>query len=214
MRWLIAALALTAGLVAALNEVASLNRFADLRLNFPHGLAWTLPGMVTVGTLTGALMWTCLRSTALRRAGRRLNLACAAVSALAVALDHASGALGWWMVPAGLIGALVPGLATWMTHLLARVTGEHQARPLRPARKTVDSPAQVEPERQRYKVVPAPPPGDEPDDLARARELVAKGRQDGAKYGRSSLARDLGVTPHRARELLAEIDAVHLVVTG
>jgi hypothetical protein len=64
---------------------------------------------------------------------------------------------------------------------------------------------------------PPPPPAveapdEEPDELARARELVAKGRQDGAKYGRASLARDLGVTPHRARELLAQIDAVHLVV--
>lgn len=209
MRWLIAALTALAGLTAALNEVASLDRFAADRLNFPPALPWTLPGMVTVGTVAGALMWTCLRQTTLRRAGRRLNITCAAVSALAVGLDHASGAVGWWAIPAGLIGGMVPALATWMTHLLARVTGEHQARPLRPARKAATTPAPDE-------VAPpdAPPPSGEgePDELARARELVAKGRQDGGKYGRASLARDLGVTPHRARELLAQIDAVHLVV--
>lgn len=43
MRWVIAVLTAAAALVAAVNEVASLNRFAGERLHFPDGLAWTLP---------------------------------------------------------------------------------------------------------------------------------------------------------------------------
>lgn len=58
---------------------------------------------------------------------------------------------------------------------------------------------------------------DEPEELARARQLVTAGRQGGRQYGRAKLARDLGVTSDRARQLLKQIDAdrpVHLVETG
>lgn len=124
MRWAIAILTALAALFAALNEVASLDRIASSHLNFPVGLAWTLPGSVTIATLAGALMWTLLHDVPLRAAGRRLNITCALISAAAVGLDHTAGADGWWAVPAGLVGALVPALATWLTHLLARMTAD------------------------------------------------------------------------------------------
>jgi hypothetical protein len=121
-RWLVAVLTAVAATCAAVSEVVSLNRFARDYLYFPPGLAWTLPAVVTVATIAGALMWTVLRETELRDAGRRLNVSFSVVSSFAVGLDHMSGARGWWMVPAFAAGALIPSSATWLTHLLARLT--------------------------------------------------------------------------------------------
>ncbi len=239
MRWAIAVLTAAAAMVAALNEVASLARFAAEKLHFPDGLAWTLPGMVTIATLAGALMWTVLRDTALRGAGRRLNIVCAAISATAVGLDHASGAAGWWMVPAGLVGALVPALATWLTHLLARMTAD-----------PVGDSAGTNPQRQDdtaasvgvsaavpaavadlvseraplhsvpTNAIPTPPQGipavakvsparttaptasARVEDVGkRAAELIAGGA------GRTTLVKELGVTPHQARTMLEKAKA-------
>lgn len=225
MRWAIAVLTAAAAMVAALNEVASLARFASERLHFPAGLGWTLPGMVTIATLAGALMWTVLHDVALRNAGRRLNIVCAAISATAVGLDHASGADGWWIVPAGLVGALVPALATWLTHLLARMTAE----PVRDSANVQESlteepagsgespvPGTVAERAPLHSVPsnadPTPPAGipvvkavspartAAPTASARvgdrAAELIASGA------GRSRLVKELGVTPHQARTML------------
>lgn len=226
MRWAIAVLTAAAAMVAALNEVASLARFAAEKLHFPDGLAWTLPGMVTIATLAGALMWTVLRDTALRGAGRRLNIVCAAISATAVGLDHASGAAGWWMVPAGLVGALVPALATWLTHLLARMTADTAAVEEPPTEQaTPATVADLVAERAPLHSVPTnatptPPQGipvvkavspartAAPTTSARVDEIgerAAKLIADGA--GRNTLVKELGVTPHQARTMLEKARA-------
>lgn len=64
---------------------------------------------------------------------------------------------------------------------------------------------------------PAAPDASTDEELARATDLVLAAREDGHRYGRGRLARDLGVTPDRARKLLEKIDAerpVHLVDAG
>lgn len=64
---------------------------------------------------------------------------------------------------------------------------------------------------------PVAPPEADQDDLARARQLVAKARQEGRRYGRGQLADDLGVKPHVAKDLLARLrqeSGVHLVETA
>ena len=197
MRWIIAILTAAAALVAALNEVASLDRFAAEKLHFPANLSWSLPGMVTIATLAGALMWTLLQQVPLRQAGKRLNLACAGISALAVGLDHASGAEGWWIVPAGLVGALVPALATWLTHLLARMTADQPKPPvevldpsLTSTGTTQPTPDEPEPITRIHLVTQKPAQED------RATELIAAGA------GRKRLARELDITESAARRLL------------
>ena len=222
MRWAIAVLTAAAAMVAALNEVASLARFAAEKLHFPDGLAWTLPGMVTIATLAGALMWTVLHDVALRDAGRRLNIVCAVISALAVGLDHASGAEGWWVVPAGLVGALVPALATWLTHLLARMTADpvgvsaehHTVAELVaeqvslhtvPSNNAVPTPAAgipmvkaVSPARTATQTASARVTDQSEEMLAQVRDLVAAGN------GRPAIATTLGVKDHVARALMAK----------
>jgi hypothetical protein len=121
-RWFVGTLVAVCAYAAALNEVVSLNRFAGDHLNFPDGLEWTLPAVVTVATLAGALMWTVLEDLDLRDAGRRLNIVFATISSVAVALDHMSAAVSWWKITAFAGGALLPATATWMTHMLARLT--------------------------------------------------------------------------------------------
>lgn len=223
MRWAIAVLTAAAAMVAALNEVASLARFASERLHFPAGLGWTLPGMITIATLAGALMWTVLRDTALRGAGRRLNIACAAISATAVGLDHASGAAGWWIVPAGLVGALVPALATWLTHLLARMTAVPVPVEDAPNEKAPVTVADVVAERAPLHSVPTnadpTPPAGIPvvKAVSPAQTAVAttSARVDGeraaqliaAGAGRNTLAKELGVTQHQARAMLGKARA-------
>jgi hypothetical protein len=220
VRWIIAALTAAAALVAAFNEVASLDRFASEKLHFPEGLSWSLPGMVTIATLAGALMWTVLREPALRSAGKRLNLACACISAAAVGLDHASGAKDWWIVPAGMVGALVPALATWLTHLLARMTeiasdtstmqlhietpvGVVGSPPPTPTGTTTDEKDEEEETvgehvaRRHLEAVPASTTAEE-DLESKARKLVAEGA------GRGRLETELGIGTSLARRWARE----------
>lgn len=228
MRWIIAILTAAAALVAAFNEVASLDRFAAEKLHFPAGLSWSLPGMVTIATLAGALMWTLLRQAPLRRAGKRLNLACACISAAAVGLDHASGADGWWILAAGMVGALVPALATWLTHLLARMTADQPATagelvacppadpPCQPAPASPPPPGDVVADAsvaipRHLALAPQPhatggetsrPATGGEDEVAKARRLLA------SDTGRPTLAKELGIELHEARQLIAKPDQV------
>ncbi len=120
---LVSVLAGGAALVSGALGALSLTRIAGSNLGFPPGFAWSLTGSVDIGAAAGAILWVA-SSGVNRSRGRALNIACSTISAIGVGLDHATNALGWWVVPAGLVGAFLPALSTWLVHVLAHLVTE------------------------------------------------------------------------------------------
>jgi hypothetical protein len=122
--------AAAAGLVAAV----SLTRIAGEKLGFPDGLHWTLTAAVDIGAIGGAILWSISAvGSPNRRTGRWLNIACSAVSAAGVGMDHYANAAPEppWGTVAFAIGAFLPLLSTWLVHGLAKLADG--VRPIAPA---------------------------------------------------------------------------------
>lgn len=210
--------------VAAAAAVLSFSALRDLALlcGFAARLAWLLPVVVDAGAAAGSLVWlggwTALPA---RRFARTLALVLLAASVVANALGHGLAAYSarpaWWVVV--LVSAVAPAVLGAVVHLavLAARPGEPS-----PAAVTVrglddvaedvdgwgDESAEVWPvdwwDDPGGEPSPAGAPAggenDGEDDEAgrdRAGALIAAGA------GRRRLSRELGISEHQARELLA-----------
>lgn len=169
--------------------------------------AWLLPVTIDAAGIVAARVW--LRGSAPAVAveyARKLTWACIASSIVGNAGQHVMAEFAidppWWVVvlvtaiPAATLGAVVH-----LGHLVRRQpggdsqasTGAQSTQASTEIPETPEIPEVPEsPERQ--------PAGDAGDELvAKARELVAAGA------GRPKLVKELAVTPHRARQLIAQV---------
>jgi hypothetical protein len=199
-------LALLLAVVAAAAAVLSFAALRDLALacGFSPRLAWLLPVVVDAGAAAGSLVWLGGRTApSARTFARALALALLGLSVVANALGHALAAFGlapaWWVVV--LVSAIAPAVLGAVVHL-AVLAG-------RPAPVVVDEEPADEPgpvvdaelldehglsrawEHAPVHLTP------ESDADQRAAELIAQGA------GRRRLSRELGVTEHEARQILA-----------
>ncbi|GAA1858178.1 hypothetical protein GCM10009836_42950 [Pseudonocardia ailaonensis] len=189
-RWLLAMLAVVAAAAAVLS-FAALRDLARL-CGFDPRLAWLLPVVVDAGAAAGSMVW--LGDDAVdeaRRFARSLALGLLVLSVAANALGHALEAYRlepvWWVVV--VVSGVAPAVLGAVVHL-AVLVGRGGRRPI------VDLP---EPETDLHDQglswwETAPPAA---DVLDRASQLIADG------VGRRRLAKELGVTEHEARQLLA-----------
>ncbi|WP_337826254.1 DUF2637 domain-containing protein [Pseudonocardia sp. UM4_GMWB1] len=226
------------GLVAVAAAVLSFAALRDLAeaCGFAPELAWLLPVVIDAGAAAGSVVWLGARvPDGARRFARALALLLLAASVAANALGHGLAAYrlqpAWWVVV--LVSAVAPAVLGAVVHLavLASRAGAAPAHDGAPPDQgeRVDEhdpvPADVEPDSpdvadlrdeaeapdwwEHADPVPAlpveqPPAAAEPDD-DRAARLIA----DGA--GRRRLARELDITEHAARELIAahrDVDTV------
>lgn len=117
---------------AAIVSAVSLTRIAGDHLGFPDGLEWTFTAAADIGSIAGAIGW--VRSEAGSRARHSsvtTNIACSAVSALFVGLDHAANASPGWTVVAFIVGAFLPLLSTGLVHDLVQNTASPAKPPAR-----------------------------------------------------------------------------------
>ncbi|MBP2369913.1 DUF2637 domain-containing protein [Pseudonocardia parietis] len=188
--WLLAIL----GVVAAAAAVLSFSSLRDLarQCGFDSRLAWLLPVVVDAGAAGGSIVWLGVwAGDVARRFARALALSLLALSVVANALGHALEAYGlqppWWVVVA--VSGIAPAVLGAVVHLavlLGRIP-------------VVVDEVSVVPELDDDgptswwdTAPPAPPTSSD-----RASELIAEG------IGRRRLAKELGVTEHEARQLLA-----------
>jgi hypothetical protein len=189
-RWLLALLAVVA-LAAAVLSFDALHGLAVL-CGFSQPLAPLLPVTVDAGAAAGSLVW--LRGQApenARRFARALALVLLGGSVAGNALGHGLAAYAahpeWWVVV--LVSAVPPAVLGAVVHLavLAGRAGPAAA------------PIVV----RQYDEVPLPPADDpagedEPtDERSTVADLVAAG------LGRRRIAKELGISEHEARELIA-----------
>lgn len=215
---LLAAVAVFAGVLSfdALHTLA-------LACGYAPALAWMLPLVVDAGAAAGTLAWLA-RTGRARTFGRTLALVLLVGSVTGNALSHGLAAHevapAWWL--ASLVSAVSPTVLAAVVHL-AVLAGRAPAR-----QRASDGSGEARDDRAEelgdgeepsaaYPGVlvddrglsrlwetappavlpPAAAPAGKPGD-DRAAELIAAGA------GRRRLARELGVTEHEARQLLAE----------
>lgn len=174
-------------IVAAAAAVLSFSALRDLALlcGFDNRLAWLLPIVVDAGAATGCLVW--LRADAGPtgvRFARSLTWLLLTSSVLGNALVHGLSAYSlrpaWWVVV--LVSAVAPAVLGAVVHLAVLVG--------RPG---------------------AGIPCAGPDDLDRVTDDVAGADRATAipdGLGRRRLARELDISEHSARQLLAERNGV------
>lgn len=207
---------------AAVLSFSSLRRLAVLS-GTPIELAWLLPVCIDAGALVATRLWlaTDLPDRA-HRFARSLALATIALSVLGNAVSHALIAYQvtppWWAVVA--VAAVPPAVLGAVAHLAA--LARPSATTLAPTPTSAPAPVTPEPA-PAAAVEPGPPeprqePGDvhqeatspapaSPGDLMRqARELVNAGEAEDRKVGRATLARELGISEHQARQVLRQLD--------
>lgn len=150
--------------------------------------------MLEIVSLTGTLLWVLVANRSLRRDAVLATLAASLVSL--VAGLHAYGLFGA-VAPVALVGTVHLASRAWREDWAEGVAAAHDiadANVLEPAVQPIDGgelPVRVlDLVRQREQEDPL---------VVRARELVAGGA------GRPTLARELAVSDHRARQLLAEV---------
>ncbi|MDB5288748.1 MAG: hypothetical protein JWR05_3697 [Mucilaginibacter sp.] len=171
------------GLLAVVAVAAAVLSFAALdelgRLCGFGALSVLLPLVLDAGAAAGTVAW--LGSTGRPRSfGRVLALVLLGGSVVGNATAHGLVAYGtaapWWAVVA--VSAVAPAVLGAVVHLATLTAQTRTERP------------------EQAQETPAETPGDEetPD---RAAELIAVG------VGRLRLARELGISEHQARELLA-----------
>lgn len=201
MRAALYALITVVAIAAIVLSFTTLQQLAVL-CQFPAGTAWLIPVVVDAGAAAGTVAWV-VRTGPARRFGRWLALVLLALSVGGNALGHglaAAGEVPHWGV-AVAVGAVAPAVLFAMVHL-AVLAGRTDPEP-QLAEDPVD--AEVEtPSPAAELTAPTDPASDvapaalvEPDQ-ERVRALIAQGA------GRRRLARELSVTEHQARELLAE----------
>lgn len=197
MRAALYALITVVAVAAIVLSFTTLQQLAVL-CQFPVGTAWLIPVVVDAGAAAGTVAWV-VRTGPARRFGRWLALVLLALSVGGNALGHglaAAGEVPHWGV-AVAVGAVAPAVLFAMVHL-AVLAGRAGAEPQLPE-DPVDAPS---PEAElTVRTDPAPdvaPAALAEPDQERVRALIAQGA------GRRRLARELSVTEHQARELLAE----------
>lgn len=183
--------------VAAAAAVLSFAALRDLALlcGFSRRLAWLLPVVVDAGAAAGSLVWLGGASVAdaARRFARTLALTLLGLSVAANALGHWLEAFHrvppWWVVVA--VSATAPAVLGAVVHLAVLVGRQAPT----PECSTSEPPAARPPA--------DPQPAGEVEQLAaRARQLVTTSPD---RVGRRRLARELNVTEHHARQLLAQL---------
>ena len=207
------ALYLLLGCVAAAAAVLSFTALRDLAIvcGFAPGLAWLLPIVVDAGAAAGSLVWLARWTPApARQYGRTLALLLLAGSVGGNALGHGLAAYNvrphWAVVVA--VSAIAPAVLAALVHLAVLVV--RASPPAPPPSPPDDAPAgddraAVPPTSDQSDEVlvadvdpgaaPAPASPAEPGD--RAADLIAAGA------GRRKLSRELQITEHEAREMLA-----------
>lgn len=195
-------------LLVVVGAAAAVLSFAALRdlavtCGFSRTLAPLLPVTVDAGAAAGSLVWLGTWAPARARGfARVLALVLLASSVAANALGHGLAAYrlapAWWVVVA--VSAVAPGVLGAVVHLavLAARPGDPAPAPIvaRDLDEVVDGQDDVDDEPRPDWWAGAPPAGDEPG-ADRVEALLAQG------VGRRRLARELGLTEHQARELLA-----------
>lgn len=174
---------------AAVLSFAALRDLAEL-CGVEPALAWLLPVCVDAGAAVSTRVWLDGRAVAAERYARRMTFAMLAVTVAGNALHSGLVASGltptWWT--AVLVGGIPPAVVGSTVHLAVLV-----GRPVTPRVVTTPAPAAGLNPVQVGEVAA----GDNLDGVDRAAELIAEGA------GRRRLARELDVTEHQARELLA-----------
>jgi hypothetical protein len=196
--------------VAAAAAVLSFDALRSLALlcGFTAELAWLLPVVVDAGAGVGCLVWLGRNTpTDAARFARALTWSLLAGSVAGNAVVHGLSAYAlpapWWLVVA--VSAIPPAVLGASVHLAVLV-----------GRRVVSAPGDEPGEDEQAGYLPAglddhgvsrrwddaPPVGDEPGgaalvDVERAGELIAAG------VGRRRLARELNISEHTARQLLA-----------
>lgn len=210
--------------VAAAAAVLSFDALRALALlcGFGPRLAWLLPVVVDAGAAAGSLVWLGGHvATPARRFARVLALVLLASSVAANALGHGLAAYAarpaWWVVVA--VSAVPPAVLGAVVHLavlVGRPVGDTPPGPRfadlfedEPLADDEEDHADEHPdghlaEHGFSRAWDDPPPagdldhdGDEREGDDRAAELIAAGA------GRRRLARELGLSEHQARALLA-----------
>ena len=183
------------GLVALAAVVLSFDALHGLALlcGFSRGLSPLLPVTIDAGAAAGSLVWLTRPPGPARVFGRALALVLLAVSVAGNALGHGLDAYAarpaWWVVV--VVSAVPPAVLAAVIHLgvLAARPAAHPGRPQTvpvAERAEDDGPASAE-------LVQL-----ETRRTDRAAELIAAGA------GRRRLARELDISEHEARQLLAE----------
>lgn len=157
--------------------------------------------MLEIVSLTGTLLWVLVANRSLRRDAVLATLAASLVSLVAGLQAY------------GLFGAVAPVALVGTVHLASRAWREDWSSASSPASAgdadkaappqpvTVQDYLDTQPNLEEPAPVRALTVARDPENeqLQRARELVKQG------VGRPTLKRELGVTDHRARQILAEV---------
>jgi hypothetical protein len=188
--WLLAMLAVVAAAAAVLSFAAL--RDLARQCGFDPRLTWLLPVVIDAGAAAGSMVWLGAdASMRARRFARGLALGLLTLSVAANALGHVLEAYhvepAWWVVVA--VSAIAPAVLGAVVHLAVLV-----GRRARPEPPSVDESGLHD---QGLSWWDSAPPAAEPDPYERAAALIADG------IGRRRLAKELGVTEHEARQLLA-----------
>lgn len=203
-------------LAAAVLSFDALHGLAVL-CGFTPGLAPLLPVTVDAGAAAGSVVWLTRPPGSARRFGRALALVLLAGSVAGNALGHGLAAYSarpsWWVVV--LVSAVPPAVLGAVVHL-AVLAG-------RKGTQTVSTP-----DLDRSGSGAAPLISNEGHDLDQAEPGAALVSNEGVQLhapdraaelieqgaGRRRLARELEISEHQARELLAERRNGHAVVTS
>lgn len=188
--WLLAMLAVVAAAAAVLS-FAALQDLAR-QCGFDPRLAWLLPVVVDAGAAAGSMVWLGAEASArARRFARALALGLLALSVAANALGHVLEAYrlepAWWVVVG--VSGIAPAVLGAVVHL-AVLVGRRA-----PALEAPDVEQDLHDQCMSW--WDSAPPVAEPGPTDRAAALIADG------IGRRRLAKELGVTEHEARQLLA-----------
>ena len=203
-------------LLAVVSTAAAVLSFAALRdlavlCGFSRGLAWLLPVVVDAGAAAGTLVWMGGRMPdPARRFAKRLARTLLGTSVVANALSHGAAAraagLAWWVVVvACVVSGMAPAVLGTVIHLAVLVSRGSRT-PGADLNAPHDVPADVPPvsrdDQQESDCPPADVPPDVPASPADGGDRVMQLIEAGA--GRRRLSRELGLTEHEARELLAK----------
>jgi hypothetical protein len=193
------------GLLLVVAGAAAVLSFAALRdlaqlCGFSPGLSWLLPVVVDAGAAAGSLVWLGGHAAAAaQRFARALALALLSLSVAANALGHELAAYRlsppWWVVVA--VSAVAPAVLGAVVHLAVLVGRPEPtyAEPELPESEDHDLDDVLDEHGVSEFWADAPPAANGTD---RAAVLIAAG------VGRRRLARELGMSEHEARQLLAQ----------
>lgn len=184
--------------VAGAAAVLSFSALRDLALTvgFDTELAWLLPITIDAGAAAGCLVWLAVDGTTevTRRFARNLTWALLVGSVAGNAVEHGLSAYGlvatWWLVV--LVSAVPPAVLGAVVHLAVLV----RQRDLPVVVADLPVVGDVV-DHDNHDLPLDNQVGDEVVD--RARELVAGGA------GRRTLAKELDLSDHHARQLLSQV---------